>query len=61
MQAREPGGCARSPLETLLARADDAALDFLADRLLARAEIAPADAPSPAPSPREEPAPEVEG
>ncbi len=61
MQAREPGGAARSPLEALLARSDDAALDFLADRLLARAEIAPDDAPAPAPSTREEPAPEVEG
>ncbi len=61
MQAREPAGFARSSLEALLARGDDAALDFLADRLMAQAEIAPADAPPPAGAAREEPAAEVEG
>ena len=61
MQAREPGGRARSPLEALLARADDAALDFLADRLVRRAPVEPADAPPPAHAAREEPPAEVEG
>jgi tRNA-dihydrouridine synthase 3 len=36
MQEREPDFAPRSPLEALLARTDDAALDYLADRLLAR-------------------------
>jgi tRNA-dihydrouridine synthase 3 len=36
MQEREPDFAPRSPLEALLARSDDAALDYLADRLIAR-------------------------
>jgi len=35
MQTRESGGFARSPLEALLARSDDTALDYLADALIA--------------------------
>lgn len=48
MQEREPACFARTPLETLLARADEAALDWLADRLIAREEIDPRAAPAPA-------------
>lgn len=36
MQEREPDFAPRSPLEALLARTDDAALDYMADRLLAQ-------------------------
>ncbi|HWB15598.1 MAG TPA: tRNA-dihydrouridine synthase family protein [Vicinamibacterales bacterium] len=36
MQEREPDFAPRSPLEALLARTDDAALDYMTDRLLAR-------------------------
>ena len=46
MQVREPMTFARSPLEALLARGDDAALDWLADRLLARDDVGPAEAPA---------------
>jgi len=48
LQTRESMTFVRSPLEALLARGDDAALDWLADRLVGREAIAPADAP-PAP------------
>ena len=47
LQTREPMTFVRSPLEALLARGDDAALDWLADRLVRREEIVPADAPPP--------------
>ncbi len=58
MQVREPMIFARSPLEALLARGDDAALDWLADRLLARDDVVPAESPAPtaAPEERDEPA-----
>lgn len=45
MQEREPRTFARTPLEALLARQDDAALDWLADRLISGEEIDPAAAP----------------
>ncbi|MGE0042663.1 MAG: tRNA dihydrouridine synthase [Vicinamibacterales bacterium] len=47
MQAREPDAYARTPLEALLARADVAALDWIAGALLDGAEIDPAAAPPP--------------
>ncbi len=47
MQVRETGARARSPLEALLMRADEAALDFLADRLTHLDEIRPSEAPLP--------------
>ena len=53
MQVREPMTFARSPLEALLARGDDAALDWLADRLLARDDVVPAEAPAPTSVPEE--------
>jgi hypothetical protein len=61
MQTREPLGFARSPLEALLARGDEAALGWLADRLLARQDVDPAGAPEPTTAPgdpadRDEPA-----
>ena len=45
MQTRESMTFARSPLEALLARGDDAALDWLADRLLARDDVDPGRGP----------------
>jgi tRNA-dihydrouridine synthase 3 len=45
MQQREAAPVVRSPLEALLARSDDAALDFVTDRLLAAAALDPAAAP----------------
>jgi len=45
MQQREATPVVRSPLEALLARADEAALDFVTDRLLAVAPVDPAAAP----------------
>ena len=47
MQEREPGGFARSPLEALLARDDEAAHDWLVQRLLAGEEVDASAAPSP--------------
>ncbi len=47
MQEREPGGFARTPLEALLARDDDAAHGWLVDRLLLGEEVDPAAAPPP--------------
>jgi tRNA-dihydrouridine synthase 3 len=57
MQTRESMTFARSPLETVLARGDDAALDWLTEHLVARKVIDPADAPAPteAPDERDEP------
>jgi len=46
LQTREAKTFARSPLEALLARSDEAALDWLADRLTRRDEVAPAEAPA---------------
>ena len=59
MQTREGAAFARSPLESLLARGDEAAIDWLADRLVARDDVDPAEAPAPsaalgAPSDRDE-------
>jgi len=47
VQQRESMTFARSPLEALLARGDGTALDWLADQLVRREEVAPADAPPP--------------
>jgi tRNA-dihydrouridine synthase 3 len=47
MQVRELEAHPRSPLETLLMRADAAALDYLADCLTFEREIEPAAAPEP--------------
>lgn len=47
MQTREPATFARSPLEALLSRGDEAALAWLSARLVARMEIDPAEAPAP--------------
>jgi tRNA-dihydrouridine synthase 3 len=46
MQHREEAPVLRSPLERLLARADDGALDYVCGRLLAGAAIVPEEAPS---------------
>jgi hypothetical protein len=45
MQERESAPFARTPLETLLARTDQAAHDCLADALVNRAPVDPGDAP----------------
>ncbi len=46
MQHREESPVLRSPLEALLARADDAALDFVTDALLAGEPLDPGRAPA---------------
>jgi tRNA-dihydrouridine synthase 3 len=46
MQERESAPFARTPLEALLARTDEAAHDHLADALVSRAPIDPGNAPS---------------
>lgn len=46
MQERESRVFARTPIEALLARQDEAALDWLADRLISGEEIDPAAAPA---------------
>jgi tRNA-dihydrouridine synthase 3 len=51
IQMRESRTFARSPLEALLARGDGAALDWLADRLVRREEVPPAEAPLPGEAP----------
>jgi tRNA-dihydrouridine synthase 3 len=61
MQTRESAGFARSPLEALLARGDEAALGWVADRLVARDAVDPVEAPAPSaahgdPADRDEPA-----
>jgi hypothetical protein len=48
MQQREPLTDPRSPLEALLSRSDDAALDYVADELLRGGDLAD---PPPAPAP----------
>ncbi|MGE3277492.1 MAG: tRNA-dihydrouridine synthase family protein [Vicinamibacterales bacterium] len=48
MQEREPDPLARTPLERLLARADEPALDYLADALLDARPIDPDEVPPPA-------------
>lgn len=50
MQARNDASFARSALEALLARSDDAGLDWLADRLIADDEVTPEEAPPPSES-----------
>ncbi len=45
MQLREEAPALRTPLERLLARSDDAALDYVCDRLLAGTAIVPDEAP----------------
>jgi tRNA-dihydrouridine synthase 3 len=49
MQRRESNAIARSPLEALLARADEQAFDYLADCLTHNREIVVQDAPQPVP------------
>ncbi len=61
MQEREPRPFERTALETLLARADGAAIDWLADRLITGEEIDPADAPPPAGAPVEIDSAETQG
>jgi tRNA-dihydrouridine synthase 3 len=61
MQSRESSAFARSPLEVLLARGDEAALGWVADRLVARDAVDPVEAPVPSAAPgdpadRDEPA-----
>ena len=51
MQTREPAAFARSPLEALLGRGDEAAVAWLADRLVAREPVEPAEAPAPSAAP----------
>jgi tRNA-dihydrouridine synthase 3 len=51
MQTREAAAFARSPLEALLARGDQEALQWLADRLVCRDGVDPAEAPAPAARP----------
>ena len=51
MQTRESAVFARSPLEALLARGDEAAIAWLADRLVARDPVDPAEAPAPSAAP----------
>jgi tRNA-dihydrouridine synthase 3 len=51
MQTRESAGFARSPLEALLARGDEAALGWIADRLIARQDVDPAGVPEPGAAP----------
>jgi len=53
MQTREPAPPGRSPLETLLARGDEAARAWLADRLIARDDVDPARTPEPSAVPDE--------
>ena len=52
VQTREGAAFARSPLESLLARGDEAAIAWLADRLVARDDVDPAEAPAPSAGPR---------
>jgi tRNA-dihydrouridine synthase 3 len=47
LQQREPGGWARDPLDALLARGDEAAHEWLAERLLQGEPVDPALAPAP--------------
>jgi tRNA-dihydrouridine synthase 3 len=48
MQRRAAAMSGRTPLEALLARSDEAAWDYLADRLTLDQAIDPSDAPAPA-------------
>jgi tRNA-dihydrouridine synthase 3 len=51
MQRRDANGAARSPLETLLARGDHAAIEYLTNRLVDGREVVPAEAPPPPAAP----------
>jgi tRNA-dihydrouridine synthase 3 len=51
MQTRESAAFVRSPLEALLARGDEAAIAWLAGRLVARDAVDPAEAPAPSAAP----------
>lgn len=53
MQHREGATMMRSPLEALLARNDEPAFDYLADRLVAGERINPSQAPDPVPGTRD--------
>jgi hypothetical protein len=46
MQQREGSWATRSPLETLLARSDDAALDYITDQLLRNEDLSAPPAPA---------------
>jgi tRNA-dihydrouridine synthase 3 len=61
MQARDTEFVPRTALEGLLARADDAALDYLADRLVAGEAVEPASAPEPSAAPVQNGEPIVQG
>jgi len=61
MQEREPGGFARTPLEALLARDDDAAHEWLVERLLLGEAVDPAAAPPPTDGSHVQELGEVEG
>ena len=50
MQQREEAPVLRSPLEALLVRSDDAALDYVTDRLLGGEALVPDEAPAHAPA-----------
>ena len=52
VQTREGAAFARSPLESLLARGDEAVIAWLADRLVTRDDVDPAEAPAPLAGPR---------
>ena len=52
MQTRESASVARSPLEALLSRDDEAALDYVTDQLIAGGDFADPPAKSAAPSDR---------
>jgi tRNA-dihydrouridine synthase 3 len=47
MQTRDTGFEPRTPLEALLARPDEPALEYVCDRLMAGAPVDPAEAPAP--------------
>jgi tRNA-dihydrouridine synthase 3 len=53
MQHREGANSVRSPLDTLLARSDDAALEYVTDRLLLGDDLDPNNAPAPSAVERE--------
>jgi len=61
MQQREPDIFAPTPLDALLRRADEAALDYLANALVAQAPVEPHAVPPPAPTAPEETVTEVQG
>jgi tRNA-dihydrouridine synthase 3 len=50
MQQRDASLRERSPLEALLARGDEAGMDYVTDRLISERDLDPTTAPSPAPT-----------